>query len=341
MHHTMKSYQGYSFYRYENVESKWLSVKDKDKDKDNDHRPLLPPETLCWVLQSKGKKRGRKGQPIKNTTTETESDEQRKQLFNRAWVIKEDTNGNNKNNKDKDNNNNNNNNNNDRILVRYPKGSTYHVKKENLLPVLQQDSMVVVLPETRIYRRWCVVHTQPNDSFCEIGCDVGILVDRIREHSSVPQHVSGMDKSTTSINDAKRRYPKSKFLEWSVPLEDEHQTDEDITDKNDNEAKKEEQPPPTKQETPLPMDLFPIPDSKDEMNKSLVVAIDINGNRGLKAVQQCVQIVIQEWRPRLLIVKSRALYHDLAEGNNDDDDNNNKKNDNNEKNTKTTTDSST
>ena len=41
--------------------------------------------------------------------------------------------------------------------------------------------MVIVTPETNIYRRIAKAHTTPNDSFMEIGCDYGITVDKIRK----------------------------------------------------------------------------------------------------------------------------------------------------------------
>jgi hypothetical protein len=40
--------------------------------------------------------------------------------------------------------------------------------------------MVIVTPETHIYRRIAKTHTTPDDSFMEIGCDYGITVDKIR-----------------------------------------------------------------------------------------------------------------------------------------------------------------
>ena len=41
--------------------------------------------------------------------------------------------------------------------------------------------MVILTPETHIYRRLAVIHTTPDDSFLEIGCDYGITVDKIRK----------------------------------------------------------------------------------------------------------------------------------------------------------------
>eukprot|EP00956_Cyclotella_meneghiniana_P034255 scaffold102865_cov64-Cyclotella_meneghiniana.AAC.1 len=45
-----------------------------------------------------------------------------------------------------------------------------------------------------------------------------------------------------------------------------------------------------------------------------VIAIDINGNRDVDGVLECLQIVMSEnWvrQPRLIVVKSRFLYWDM------------------------------
>lgn len=45
-----------------------------------------------------------------------------------------------------------------------------------------------------------------------------------------------------------------------------------------------------------------------------VIAIDINGNRDVDGVLECLQVVMNEkWteQPRLIVVKSRFLYWDL------------------------------
>jgi hypothetical protein len=110
-----------------------------------------------------------------------------------------------------------------RILVRYSRGATYRVHAYNLIPVLEPSvhhnavssfsevptktaatpstttakctynypPLVVLVPETNIYRRVAKVHTTPNDTFMEIGCDYGITVDKIRhsleEAGNVPR----------------------------------------------------------------------------------------------------------------------------------------------------------
>lgn len=48
-----------------------------------------------------------------------------------------------------------------------------------------------------------------------------------------------------------------------------------------------------------------LPDTPD------VVAIDINGNRELDAVLQVLSVTVTVWKPHLVLVKSRTLYHGL------------------------------
>lgn len=155
-----------------------------------------------------------------------------------------------------------------RVLVRYSRGATYRVHAYNLIPVLEPSvhnvatfseapsktetttattnisynypPLVVIVPETNIYRRVAKVHTTPEDTFMEIGCDYGITVDRIRqsleEAGDVPkvwrddipddnekagsgdnkeenQHsisCLGIDKSVESIKIANERYDAKK-----------------------------------------------------------------------------------------------------------------------------------
>lgn len=137
----------------------------------------LPEGTLCWVLKSKGVKG---------------SGAQRAELFLKARVVSD---------------------NEGRVLVRYPKGSEYRVRRSNLIPVLEPpcDKIVLVTAETPEYRRACVVHTY-RESFLEIGCDFGITVDRVQASlaGAVPRIAGeevpveeprclGIDKSPESI----------------------------------------------------------------------------------------------------------------------------------------------
>ena len=52
-------------------------------------------------------------------------------------------------------------------------------------------------------------------------------------------------------------------------------------------------------------------DQKELDSSMMVVAIDINGNRDINPVKQCIQIVMDRLCPRLIIVKSRSLYHEI------------------------------
>jgi len=107
-------------------------------------------------------------------------------------------------------------------------------------------------------------------SSIEIGCDFGILVDSVDAKTTL-----GIDKSEESIQIAKERYPDQRFLLKDV-FED---------------------------------DLLEIFNPKESSaNSSLVVSIDINGNRELPAVLNCIQVVLNAWSPRLILVKSRALH---------------------------------
>jgi precorrin-6B methylase 2 len=167
------------------------------------------------------------------------------------------------------------------VRVRYPKGSTYNVASNHIVRVLDQQyaRLVLVMPETPQYRRACVVHTLPDEVFLEIGCDTGSTTERVYRNSS--QKVLGVDKSEVSLARAKKMYPHLSFIRW------------DILENADD----------------LPMELHNV-----DVN---VVAIDVNGNRELEAVLQCLQIALDKWKPRLVIVKSRTLHqrlHDQDQG---------------------------
>jgi hypothetical protein len=280
---TIEPMNEYRFYRYEEVEEKWLSPC------------ALKPGTLCWVLRGR---RSKKAKNNNNSQPQQQQQQQRNILFQRAVVVETTTTS-----QEEDDD--------DRILVRYPMGSTYHVRKMNLWPILQESSMVLCLPETLLYRRWAVACTQANDRFVEIGCDVGILVHRVHAHSNCPQYVWGLDTCRASIQQAERRFPECHFRQWRVPL----LLDNDKVIGN-NQGNDDNQLPivESKRSTPpLPDDLFL--DTNHDHNpqgNNLVVAVDINGNRELSVVQQCLQIVIQEWKPRLILVKSETLYQELA-----------------------------
>lgn len=235
----------------------------------------LQPGTLCWVLLSKSK------------------------LFTRARVVQDDYGEPNSPDLEAR-----------RILIRYPKGSTYRVKRHNLIPVLSTDEKVaVVYAETPNYRKGCVVHTCIGDSFLEIGCDFGPTVDRVQgallEVESVPEdpvdgpvlvqelpegkaHCLGIDKSQQSIDIAVERFPNCTF---SV---------EDALTKTGV------------------CKLRDLCREKFQQGYPSIVAIDINGNRSIPAVLECIDKVMNPnhddpaWHlPRRIFVKSRHLYNKI------------------------------
>jgi hypothetical protein len=212
-----------------------------------------------------------------------------------------------------------------RVLVRYSKGATYRVRAYNLLPVLEPSvhdtalpPLVVLTPETHIYRRIAKIHATPEDSFMEIGCDYGITVDKIQssieEGGKVPKEwpcetnnevvsvhemkeddggcarVSciGVDKSVESIDIANGRYPKCKFMLANVLVPEEMSAIRSMCEAS------------LRGEAPS------------------IICIDVNGNREIDGVKKCLQVIMNEdWRvqPRMIIVKSRFLYWDLKERN--------------------------
>jgi len=174
----------------------------------------------------------------------------------------------------------------DRITIQYPGGATYNLRKSFLYPILQQDKQIIVSPETDVYRRLCWVHTRPDDNFIEIGCDFGFTVGPV-----VCQYKLGIDKSKVSIDIAKNNYPNIEFLQVNVL---ENTREEMMNILNDR-------------------GVVVVGGGQGRGRASLVVAIDINGNRELEAVESCLTKVLECWMPRLVIVKSRSLYSKLID----------------------------
>ena len=89
----------------------------------------IPLNTLVWVLLSKGKNKV-------------------SQLYERARVHSEEP--------DQE----------GRIQVQYPSGSTYRVRRKNLMPVFEElNNLIMVAAETNDYRRMSTVHTRKEDHF--------------------------------------------------------------------------------------------------------------------------------------------------------------------------------
>ena len=286
--------EGYVVHRGELLESFW-------------NEQAFSIDQPVWVCKSKGRKRGEHHQ-------HGEEGEQRSELFLRARIQSFAPES-------------------DRITVVYPKGSTYRVKKTHLWTILPHPGHVIVWPETPLYRRCCIQHTLiPQEYFVEIGCDYGITPSKVAAAAAVEDDASpfvlGIDKSTESIAVAKDRYPHIPFVQWDV-LEEEWPVEEPTlsstyktTSNDDHHNHHEEEDDSNPQQRPrsaweylkkLHQQTQQHDDNDSESNfSSLVVAIDINGNRELEAVQACVQKVQALWRPRLIIVKSRALHSRLV-----------------------------
>eukprot|EP00536_Pseudo-nitzschia_multiseries_P008536 jgi/Psemu1/20642/gm1.20642_g len=89
----------------------------------------IPLDTLVWVLMSKGRKKC-------------------SQLHKRARVLSEEP--------DEE----------GRIQVQYPSGSTYRVRRKNLMPAFEHlNNLIMVASETNDYRRMSIVHTREEDHF--------------------------------------------------------------------------------------------------------------------------------------------------------------------------------
>jgi hypothetical protein len=178
----------------------------------------------------------------------------------------------------------------DRIIIQYPLGATYNLRKSFLFPVIRQDKQIIVAPETDVYRRLCWVHTRPRDCFVEIGCDFGFTLGPVVCHYKL-----GIDKSKVSIDIAKKNYPRDEFLQVDVLENTVEEMKKILTDRVGEEV------------------LLRVGDVKTIGDGGLVVAIDINGNRELEAVESCLKKVLDCWMPNLVIVKSRSLYAKLIE----------------------------
>ena len=241
----------YSYHRHENITQALHS-----------EIPSLPPKTPCRLLLSKGRN-GRKTALSPHAVTifgqgtnERSSGEQSPHKENETAGDSE------------------------RITIQYAKGSTYNVRIANILPVFQGENAVIVAPETVDYRRLCIVHTQPQQYFCEIGCDFGLTVGQVNAYVKW-----GIDKSSKSLEVAKKNFPTDTYIEADVLVEGEEYY----------------------------MDMLKEFGIEDGCN--FVVGIDINGNREIEAVRECLKRVLNWWNPRLVIVKSRSLYQVLVQNN--------------------------
>ena len=149
---------------------------------------------------------------------------------------------------------------------------------KNILPITQQSHLIIVAPETKYYRKLCIVQTPYDHSFIEIGCDFALTTGNVNCVQKL-----GIDKSPTSLEIAKSNFP-------DLPLEE-----VDILEESEENL----------------MNLLERYEITDE--DKLIVGIDINGNREYEAVRDCLQRVLDLWHPRLIIVKSRSMFSVLSE----------------------------
>jgi len=331
-------------------EVKYLYLAQEDMQKryfPNSHYDV---DTLVWVLKSKGRKHKSKASKIHShatcqqkksvednksndyQTNSSSSASSRTELFLRARVVRPEGE--------------------DRIVVRYPKGSTYKVRRSNLIPVLEagriqknKEYVVLVTSETCDYRRLSAVHICVGESFLEIGCDFGTCTDRVRQvlmdFEDVPLRRCCSDEVKSVIGGSMLDEIQNIKLEdaRTAPTSPEFQmntTDKSVAIGVD---KSSESIAVALKRCPR-SSFFPIDDILTDSGASQlrdlccenllyscpsVVAIDINGSRELPAVLQCIQMVMRYFvpsednylttcmPPRLIVVKSRTLYNYLKQ----------------------------
>ena len=179
----------------------------------------------------------------------------------------------------------------DRYRIKYQDGSHYHCRPGRLCPLYASNS-VVVTAETKHYRQ--LARLQPNlgDRALEIGSDLGACTKVLDESVSGPTGASsatdevpvlgsavGLDKSSSSVEEARRRYPDVPFHCLDI-----------LT--------------------------APCPSTLQELASGStfdLVFIDINGNRMIEAVAEAIIVVRKSLPvpPRLIVVKSSAMAREL------------------------------
>lgn len=118
-------------------------------------------------------------------------------------------------------------------------------------------------------------------SFIEIGSDLGKTISKV-----VASRRLGIDKSSTSVQIASETYPDCPFLEEDVLIEGREWWQE-----------------------------FLVNHDFENNDETLVVGIDINGNREFEAVRECLERVLTWWKPRLVLVKARSMFQVFQESN--------------------------
>ena len=289
---------------------------------------LLPPHALVWVHKSAGKKSGgKKKRMFGKARVVTDPADPKQAGGGTAESRGEEGEGETGGEADR------------RVTVRYPKGSTFDVRRSLLsrcycsrsvdpspifAPPPSSGLSWTVLPpscasrppapgvlvalcnETDLYRSTCSLHTTSTDRFLEIGSDLGFCCDAVHRSMEGDEpsvvcggepvgaggtgpRVLGVDLSPSSIASSKATYPHLHFSLVDA-----------LT-------------PSTRSSL---LSLF----SSILLGPPTVVAIDINGNRSLPAVLECLTHVLEGWGvgevelPRLVVVKSREAWKRVCGG---------------------------
>mmetsp|Transcript_3984 Transcript_3984/g.7298 ORF Transcript_3984/g.7298 Transcript_3984/m.7298 type:complete len:286 (+) Transcript_3984:116-973(+) len=159
-------------------------------------------------------------------------------------------------------------------------------KRIRVVPDLStQTDAIIVCCETWHYRR-LVCEVLKGDTVLEIGCDMGSTTSLLAARAG-PQFVVGIDKSKGSVEIASKRHPGINFVHCDLKL--------------DGSGLLE-----------LSKGLRRKMNSRSNVERPLFdkVFIDINGIRPLKDVKQLLHSVMQQLRPRLIIVKSVHFYNE-------------------------------
>jgi hypothetical protein len=166
-----------------------------------------------------------------------------------------------------------------RLRVRFlGDSSRAHIRPKMLVPHPSSERALYVAPTTDLYRRFAKTQGTAEDVFIEIGSDFGQTTAIIRDRSC--PHVVGIDKSNSHIEEARVRYSQCTFVAADV----------------------------LKNPESLRECVAMFPKTEDDGERECVCFIDINGNRPLEAVQQCLEIVEASLKPKVIVVKSKEMY---------------------------------
>ncbi|GMI02365.1 hypothetical protein TrLO_g14123 [Triparma laevis f. longispina] len=212
-----------------------------------------------------------------------------------------------------------------RVLVKYPKGSTYSARRSLLCPILTPTSdaryifgssngttsthwrgnlvdfkcgrTVLVASETDNYRKLCHTHCRRGEGFLEVGCDYGFCIELVGR---------GMEVEETEARRERDDEEPTVTAATTAP----RLLGIDISAESISLASQK-----------FPKIPFFVADALSESGLEFVkekcvevlgalpdvIAIDINGIREIEAVVKCLENVMS-FEPRLIVVKSREMF---------------------------------